>query len=306
MRKPDNTGDKNMNKKRLAKLAVPLVILLAPLSVRADALFGNDMAGDAKLPRTWGIGIDYFEMDQPYMLDSLSIVDTVDAGGVPIPIDLQALLVPDPDVLPIGNDIRHNDIKIDVWVLPFLNVFGIYGRIDGDTVIDIGALGLPLPPQTNSLTVDYDGDVFGGGIVLAVGGERWFASLTGTFTDTDLGGDFKSSVEATTVQPRVGLRFGDHTEFWIGGYFLDAEEKHSGVIDLDLGVLATQPIPIGGGQTVNLDGQDVAFDVNLSQDKDFNISFGTHMMFNDAWEATVEVGAGDRATVLANITYRFE
>ena len=282
------------------------VLLLAPFSAHADALFGNDMAGDAKLPRTWGVGIDYFAMDQPYSLDSLNIVDTVDAGGFSVPIDLQAILVPDPSILPIENDIRHNDIKLDVWLLPFLNVFGIYGRIDGETQIDLGVLGLPLPPQTNTLTVDYDGDVFGGGIVLAVGGERWFASVTGTFTDTNLSGDFNSSVEATTVQPRVGLRFGDHTEFWIGGYILDAEEKHSGVIDLDLGLLATQPIPIGGGQTVFLDGQDVAFDVDLSQGKDSNVSFGTHMMFNDAWEATIEIGTGSRATALANITYRFE
>ena len=286
--------------------AVIVALLLAPLTGQADALFGNDMAGDAKLPRTWGIGIDYFEMDQPYSLDSLSIIDTVDAGGFSVPIDLAALLVPDPGLLPINNDIRHNDLKIDVWVLPFLNVFGIYGQIDGDTHIDLRVLGLPLPPATNSLTVDYDGDVFGGGIVLVVGGDRWFASVTGTFTDTDLGGDFKSSVEATTIQPRIGLRYGDHTEFWIGGYILDAEEKHSGVIDLDLGLLATQPIPIGGGQTVFLDGQDVAFDVDLSQGKDSNVSFGTHLMFNDSWEATIEVGTGSRATALANITYRFE
>ena len=282
------------------------ILLAAPLSAQADALFGNDMAGDRKLPRAWGIGIDYFEMDQPYSLDSLTIVDTVDLGGVPIPIDLQAILIPDPSILPIENDIRHNDIKIDVWVLPFLNVFGIYGQIDGDTQIDLGVLGVPLPPQTNTLTVDYDGDVFGGGIVLVVGGDRWFASVTGTITDTDLGGDFNSSVEATTIQPRLGMRFSDHTEFWIGGYFLDAEEKHSGVIDLDLGLLGTQPIPIGGGQTVTLDGQDVAFDVDLSQGRDSNVSFGTHMMFSDAWEATIEVGTGSRATALANITYRFE
>jgi hypothetical protein len=51
---------------------------------------------------------------------------------------------------------------------------------------------------------------------------------------------------------------------------------------------------------------DLDFAVELSQQEDFNWSFGTHMMMSDAWEATVEVGAGDRRTVLANITYRFE
>ena len=271
-------------------LAITAVLAL-PFTAQADALFGNDMAGDRKLPRTWCIGIDYFEMSKPYQIDSLSLFDG--------PVDLGALLVPDPSILPIDNKVSHHDIKIDVWVLPFLNVFGIYGQIDGDTRINLGVLGLPLPPETNSLAISYDGDVFGGGVTLAFGGDSWFGSVTATVTDTSLGGDIKSSVSATTIQPRLGMRFGDHTEIWVGGYILDAEEKHSGTIDLDLGLLGSMlPPPI--------DGQDVAFEVDLSQSEDFNPSIGMHMMMSDAWEATVEVGAGDRRTVLANITYRFD
>jgi hypothetical protein len=148
--------------------------------------------------------------------------------------------------------------------------------------------------------VDYDGDVYGGGAVLAVGGDRWFASVTGTFTDTDLDGSINSSVKATTIQPRIGVRFGDHTELWIGGYIIDAEEKHRGTISLDFGPIIAPP---GGPipRPVDLD-----FAADLSQAEDFNWSIGTHMMITDSWEATVEVGAGDRRTLLANITYRFE
>ena len=262
---------------------VALVPLLLPLAGKADALFGNDLAGDRQLPRTWGIGVDYFDMNQPYQVD-----------GLVLDLPPLAALIPDPSVLPINNDIRHTDIKVDVWVAPFLNVFGIYGRIDGDTQINLGVLGLPLPPATNTLTIDYDGSVTGGGIVFAIGGDRWFASVTGTVIRTNLDGDFKSTIDATTIQPRIGMRFGDHTEFWVGGYILDAEEKHSGTIDLDLGPFV--PIP----------ADNVGFAVDLSQEEDFNLSFGTHMMLSDAWEATIEVGAGDRRTVLGNITYRFE
>ena len=104
----------------------------------------------------------------------------------------------------------------------------------------------------------------------------------------------KASSITTAIQPRVGARFGDSTEFWVGGYFIEADESHSGTIDLNLGPLI--PIP----------GDDIGFAVDLSQAKDFNFSVGTHMAFNDAWEATVEVGAGDRSTVLANFTFRFE
>jgi hypothetical protein len=279
-----------------SRLFMVMAVLFLPFTAQADALFGNDMAGDRKLPRTWGIGIDYFDMSQPFQIDSLTLVDFIDTPGGPIPVDLGGLLAPDPSLLDVDNDLTSHDIKIDVWVLPFLNVFGIYGQIDGDTHIDLRALGLPLPPETNSLTFSYDGDVYGGGLVLAFGGDKWFGSVTGTFTDTSLGGSFKSSVSATTIQPRLGLRFGDHTEVWVGGYFLDAEEKHSGTVDLDLGLV--------GGE-LPVDAQDALFAVDLSQQEDFNASLGMHMMLSEAWETTIEVGAGDRRTVLANFTYRF-
>jgi hypothetical protein len=194
----------------------------------------------------------------------------------------------------VDSEIENVDLKVDVWLLPFLNIFGIYGRIDGQTTVDLSRTGVLLPPSFQRLNIAYDGDVYGGGVVLAVGGDRWFASVTGTFSDTSLSGAFQSSVEATTIQPRLGFRIAESTEIWIGGYFIDAEESHSGTINVDLGIFGPgAPIPID-------------FAVNLSQQEDFNFSYGLHTMFSDSWEATVEVGRGDRNTALANLTYRFE
>ena len=204
-----------------------LLFLFLPMMGHADPLFGTSLAGGAKLPKAFGIGIDYFGMDQPYRIDSL-------------------VLAAPP--------------------------------------------GIPLPPEIRRLQIDYDGDVYGGGIVAVVGGDRWFASLTGTYTDTNLKGDYRSSVESVVLQPRVGIRLRGTTEVWIGGYWLDAEESHSGSLDLDFGF---GPVP-------------VSFAADLSQDEDFNFAFGMHTMFSDSWEATLEVGGGDRDTLLANLTYRFE
>ena len=106
----------------------------------------------------------------------------------------------------------------------------------------------------------------------------------------------KPSVSTTTIQPRLGLRFEEHTEIWIGGYIIDAEEDHSGLVSLDLGAVAGA-LPV--------DAQDMMFDVELSQDEDFNPSVGMHTMFSDNWEATVEVGFDERQTALVNFTYRF-
>lgn len=262
-----------------------LLILVLPVFAQADPLLGKSMAGDRNLPRAFGIGIDYFSMDQPYQIDSLSF--TAPPTFPLPPITNVATII-------VNSEIENVDLKVDVWLLPFLNIFGIYGRIDGQTTVDLSRTGVLLPPSFQRLNITYDGDVYGGGVVLAVGGDRWFASVTGTFTDTSLSGDFQSSVDATTIQPRLGFRIAESTEIWLGGYFIDAEESHSGTINVDLGIFGPgAPIPID-------------FAVNLSQQEDFNFSYGLHTMFSDSWEATVEVGRGDRNTALANLTYRFE
>lgn len=263
-------------------------MLAFPFVGQADPLFGKGMAGDRDLPRAFGIGIDYFNMSQPYQIDSLSFCTPPNC------------LLPIPPITNVGaivvdSDVENVDLKFDLWLFPFLNVFGIYGQIDGSTTVDLSNVGIPLPPQLNSIRISYDGDVYGGGLVLAVGGDKWFASVTSTFTDTSLKGSFTSSVEATTIQPRIGVRASENTEVWIGGYFIDAEETHSGVIDLPLGPPVI-PVPA----IVPVD-----FAVNLSQQEDFNFSLGIHSMFSEHWEATVEVGGGDRNTVLGNLTYRF-
>ncbi len=43
-----------------------MLILVIPASGLTDPLVGKGMAGDRNLPRAFGIGIDYFNMDQPY------------------------------------------------------------------------------------------------------------------------------------------------------------------------------------------------------------------------------------------------
>ena len=266
-----------------------LLILVLPLSGQADPLFGKGMAGDRQLPRAFGIGIDYFNMDQPYQIDNLAFQPLVQ-----LPPGFQLPPISNVNVITVDSEVENVDLKLDLWLFPFLNVYGVYGRIDGRTNVDLSSVGIPF---LNSVSINYDGDVYGGGLVIAVGGDKWFASLTATITETSLSGNagstIDSSVEATTIQPRFGVRATENTEVWIGGYFIDAEESHIGSILLDLDPTGQiPPIPF-------------AFAVDLSQQEDFNFSLGLHSMFSEHWEATVEIGGGDRNTALANLTYRF-
>lgn len=253
-------------------LALPLALLPTIAGAQSALPFMRDLAQGRELPRPYGIGADIFTMDQDYDIDNLEFT-------------LPGVSIPDASVIGVTNEIYEADLKFDAWLFPFLNVFGIYGHIRGDTVVDLSGLPpLPLPFPLRTINVDYSGQVYGGGFTLAYGGEHWFASVTGTWADTDLSGGFDSSVKSTTWQPRVGYVNGPW-QAWVGGYYIDAEEKHEG--DFTIPGLGTIP-----------------FEVELSSSDEITPALGVHYYFGRHAEATLEFGGGDRTITLLNVTWR--
>jgi hypothetical protein len=246
------------------------------MSAQTMALpFLKDMVGDRELPKPWGVGLDLFTMNQDYDVSSLTF-------------DLPGAALSNPNGIDVNSRVQSQTIKLDAWVFPFLNVFGIAGHIKANTAVDLSAAGANIGGQPLPLSVldlDYNGLVYGGGATLAFGGERWFSSITATFTETDLSGDFKASVSSTTIQPRIGL-IRDNWKFYVGGFYLDTEEKHSGAFGFPgLGV--------------------IPFAVSLSQKDDWNYLTGIHYNFSSSKELSFEVGLGDRQHTLLSFTHRF-
>jgi hypothetical protein len=225
-----------------------LLAVLLPLSSSAESSlpFLKDMAGDRDLPRPWGLGIDFFTMDQDYDVKDLTFA-------------LPGVSLGDPSQIKVENEVQHFDIKGDVWLLPFLNVFGIIGKVDIDTYVDFSNADISnLPIDLGVLPVSFDGTVYGGGFTLAYGTESWFTSLTTTFTSTDTSGDFKSSVDSTSVQPRIGL-LRENWRFWVVPFEVELESKDS------------WNYAIGAGYVFN-DRADLSFEAGFGD--------RTHTLFN--------------------------
>ena len=251
------------------------LILMLPLAAFADPgpLFMKNLLGDSEFFEPWGIGVDFYTMDQQYKIKQLQF-------------QLPGVSLPDPSKLDVRNKVQHYDMKLDVWLTPFLNVFGVLGHINADTTVDLSnvpVVGLPFP--LGKVPVSYDGTVYGGGLTLAYGGEHWFTSVTPTWTTTSLSGNFDSSVNTFTAQPRVGL-IKDKWTFWVGGLYLNADEKHSGVIEL----------PVLG---------QVPFAVELKESDKWNTMVGAGYVFSPKAVLYLEVGFGKRDHTLFNFTYRF-
>ena len=260
--------------KRLRNVALIIVLVMAAMGVsgvRADTgLFPlcKSMAGDRELPRPWGVGITLHQQDQDYSLGRLD---------VDIPVDLA--LAQDVDV---ENTVGEANLKVDLWLLPFLNVFGLLGRIDGETTVN-------LTPFFSDLSIEYAGVVYGAGVTCAGGVGRYFGSLTATYTDTSLDAS-DSSVEAWVVSPKVGMtahaRGGHPIVFWVGAMYQEADEEHEGQIT----------VPVFGP---------VRYDVLLEEKEPWNYLVGLSTAVGEHVSIELEGGVGDRTQLTGSIGWRF-
>jgi len=269
--------------KRRIKMRTLFVVLifLLPMTVHAEEpvskgpLFMKDLVDEGDFFNPWGVGFDIFTMHQNYTIKSLQF-QLPGAGDI------------DPSLIKVKNDVQDYDIKLDVWVTPFLNVFGLVGRVNAHTYVDLGGVVIPgLPVSLGTLPVSYDGTVYGGGANLVYGTKKWFAALNNTWTNTNVSGDFDSSARSFTIQPRLGVIVNDWT-LWGGGMWLDTTEKHKG--EISLGVPGLPPVP---------------FNVELETAKKWNYAVGVGKMFGKWAMMYFELGFGDRKHTLFNFTYRF-
>lgn len=249
-------------------MRVPAPSMLLALALGAVFSFVSEAAEPA-LPRPFGVGITLYGQSQDYALERLRF----DLPGVSV----------DTHAIAIDNQLSEQNLKLDYWVLPFLNVFAIAGRLDGQTDVDFSDVVLPVP--LSQVSIHYDGEVYGGGVTLAIGGERWFGSLTGIYTDTNVSGDFDSQVTALVVTPKIGLH-GDRGAFWVGAMYQEAEEEHAGTIAL----------PLVGR---------VGFDVKLAEEDSVNLLFGMAAGITEHLHVELEGGTLGRLSGSVGLTYRF-
>jgi hypothetical protein len=277
----------------------------------SDSLpLGKSLAAGHELPLPLGISANVFFLEQD--MEAQSIV--IDASSISdqMLMGLMQMQGVSPELIPgaveqlssklpslpasaakLESRATSTTAKIDAWLLPFLNVYGVAGFVDGETTASGFSVAAPelaglLP---NSFTLGYSGPVYGGGVTLAAGYNQFFASVDANYTESDLDiGD--SAIEAFVISPRVGITGelgGLNGSLYVGAMYQDIDEQQNGIVGF--------PIL---GQEVS-----VGYDVISEAEEKWNYLVGANLKAGESWNYGIEVGFSERTHVMATLNYRF-
>lgn len=187
----------------------------------------------AAIPRPFGIAVIgvYNEMEQ--LVDDLSVA--LGQGFIP-PADTPLTDLPFVAINNVRSETTSLQLKADVWVLPFLNIFASAGQVKGmvnlDVDIDLGAASpRPRPPFNRVVRINFDSKVdaitgtLGGTAAYGLG--NWFVSGTAAATLSQGQKSETSKVESYTGDIRFGRR-------WLFGKSNNVIAPYFGVSYMDI------------------------------------------------------------------------
>lgn len=186
---------------------------------------------------------------------------------------------------------RNATARLDAWLLPFFNVYGIIGYTESDS--DVAVTIDFDDPATVEFPVENSGVTTGFGVNLAGGYNNWFASVDANWSVTDLGGVFDEELEALVV----GLRSGFQTNFrgkaanvWLSATYWDTEREMSGSI----------PLPGIRDNVIN-------FSIVQGPTDPWSFGIGGQATFSEEWQAVLQLDSNfdDMFGIIAALGYRF-
>jgi hypothetical protein len=256
------------------------------------------------LPLPYGIGVTYANVNQDMLLSGLEVGIN---GRHKEPFEFVAFRDANAE-----NDTMQ--LKIDAWLFPFMNVFALLGKIDGEATLDVlldgngmldkldvtcgGFPPNPLCPALKDRTITlpikttFSGTTYGIGTVLAGGWYNWFVAIPITFTYADMDTTDTDGI-ALTVTPRFGrsINMGQwgNLSLFTGGNYLDAELSVAG--------------------TVSTPDDLIVIDYTIEQKNEdkWNLLVGGNWDMDKRWSFSAEYNGfiGSRQAFIMSLTTRF-
>lgn len=293
-------------------------------------IFGNflhDIGID--LPYPAGIMVNSFYATQNILITDISIGFEGGPGeGVPM-TDVTRLL----EFEDVKSTAYNLNFRPDIWVLPFLNVYGIVGKswTSSDVIVT-------YPVDINAVA-ELDGMGFGVGVTFAGGFGDYFFVVDGNNTWSYMS-NFEKPVKARVLSPRVGRTFKlkkkeSNIGIWAGGmrvklggltsgsiqlgdvlpadvwenrdqmvsdyyeWYDSVDEGKQNVADQVLTPMV-EKIAAGNGETI------VHYSITKESKAEWNMLLGGQYQYDKHWQVRTEFGfLGERSSWLLSVNYRF-
>lgn len=264
-----------------------------------------------ELPEPFGVNINYMNMRQNINVDSINF-NGLSLGGHSLDNAFN---------INVGNTRERSKtetLKLDAWLLPFMNVYGLIGYTDGHSVSQIG-VGIkgprkyryPANLQNLAFQLDFKGTTYGVGTTLVGGVGNWFTAVDANYTQTQFD-ILDGSIDAFTLSPRVGYRFttpgvqalhlpSGKLNLWVGSMYQNVQQEFRGNLnDLTMPSTALQ-------QMVNLANKEGKgrFDVKQHLQSPWNVLVGTQYELTRNFNITTEIGFAERNSFFVAGEYRF-
>lgn len=227
------------------------------------------------------------------------------------------------------------NVRADIWVLPFMNVYGLFGRLN--STIDVNLIN----PINITASSAFSGNMYGIGTTVSTGfyGGFFTMDINNTWTYME---QLDKPVSTFMLTPRFGMLFPSSTNpqrniaVWAGLTYLSMNNTISGSIqlaDLGLGISQERLDEIKAGteqwyqdlgpaqkiivdqivdkiqdklDNVDLQGFTIDYQMNKRPISKLSMVVGGQYQFNKVWQARCEAGfLGGRSTVLFSLNYRF-
>lgn len=150
------------------------------------------------LPRPFGAGLVFY-----YLSRNIDVSDVaIGRNGAP-PQSVS-------NFAQLGSraNVTNVNVKLDAWILPFLNVYAIVGGVwnSSSTTIDVAlpplVPGGPTRERTVTVPTSMQGTVLGLGTTVAGGYGPYFLTVDANWISADLG--FDQSLQGTIISARAG------------------------------------------------------------------------------------------------------
>ncbi len=282
------------------------------------------------IPYPVGIMANYIAMTQGVLLNNMQLGLKTDSQDIPLTNVDEFIIFGDNK-----NDSYSVNVRPDIWVFPFLNLYGVFGRGQSETTVQLKA------PVEFVSSVKQSVSTAGVGIMGAFGiGPLW------TSVDANWTWNKPELLDQAVLVKVIGIRLGKTFEFdqhpdrniafWGGGMRVRMQSETAGQIQLidalpaavwdkkdefvadyntwysnldpiKKGLVNQTPIPDIVDRVDQADGTAIiryAMDKQVAQE--WNGGFGAQFQYSKRWMLRTEwMFIGDRKSGLLSLNYRF-